>query len=93
MSARFTSFVGAGIQDVFAIGHEIRAGSTAFQGTDGFGFEVFFAGSFLDFHTENLIALQAPFWVVALEGKPFFAVGAPISFGIVTAERGVVECF
>lgn len=73
-----------GIQDVFIVGHVIRAGSTAFTGTNHLWLELDVLFSFFDVEAKYLIAFQSPGFVVALESERF-SVKAPVGFGIVTS--------
>ena len=77
---------------MLAVGHEVRAGGAAFAIADGLRAIVGFASRFLDFHSENLVALQPPLGVVALESEPL-AVGAPVGFRVVAAESELADIF
>ena len=79
------AFVGAGEKHVFAIWHKKGASGAAMPRADHWGPIGGVIGGFIHVHHKNLVALQPPFFVIALEHQ-FFAVGAPISFRIVAAE-------
>ena len=77
---------------MLAVGHEVRAGGAAFAIADGLRAIIWFAGRFFDFHGENLVALQPPLGVVALESEPL-AIRAPVSFRVVAAKSELADVF
>src|SRR5690554_7628468 len=78
------------IENVFSVGHKIAAGSPTFPGTDHFGHTVF--KRFVGAHNKHLVALQAPFAIIALEDK-LASVWTPICFGIIAAKSHLSQAF
>lgn len=82
----------AGVEDVLPVGHEVRTSRPPFQRTDCLWFIRTVSCRVFHLHGKNLVALQSPFCIVALEGQPF-TVRAPVSFGIVAAEGELADVF
>jgi hypothetical protein len=82
--------MGTGVEDVLPIGHKEGAGRPTLQGTNGLRFIGAISCRIFHLHGKNLIALESPLGIVALECK-CFAVGAPVGLGIVAAKSQLTD--
>jgi len=84
--------VGGGVENFFAIGQEVAAGGATEAVADAGRLVGRVGGGAVDIHEEDLVAGEAPGFVVALEGE-LFAVGAEVGFGVIAAVGELAEVF